>query len=256
MRIQFNFRDWTELLVAYDSATSVGRRATSSDVVTAPVLQNCNCWAEYAIVSNDERKRMGCAPRDILIEQVQTAPRGTFELNKSNSTDIRFSHAVKLLLFAGRNTTVSSDWSNYTVGNVASNGWVGREGCVDTVTNATLLYENTQRLAGLPADYYSLVEPWFKAPTIPRETGYHMYSYSLNMYDVNPLGSTNYGKLTNVTLVMQGASGLQTSPNVDTQQPGTQARIASAGTSFEGLIVAVNHNVIRVSGGALGFPVL
>jgi hypothetical protein len=256
MRIQFNFRDWTDLLVAYDSATSVGRRATSSDVVAAPVLQNCNCWAEYAIVSNDERKRMGCAPRDILIEQVQTAPRGTFELGKSNSTDIRFSHAVKLLLFAGRNTTVSSDWSVYTVGNVATNGWVGREGCVDTVTNATLLYENTQRLAGLPADYYSLVEPWFKAPTIPRETGYHMYSYSLNMYDVNPLGSTNYGKLTNVTLVMQGASGLQTSPNVNTQQPGSQAAIASAGTSFEGLIVAVNHNVIRVSGGALGFPVL
>ena len=199
---------------------------------------------------------MGCAPRDILIEQVQTAPRGTFELNKSNSTDIRFSHAVKLLLFAGRNTTVSSDWSNYTVGNVATNGWVGREGCVDTVTNATLLYENTQRLAGLPADYYSLVEPWYKAPTIPRETGYHMYSYSLNMYDVNPLGSTNYGKLTNVTLVMQGASGLQTSPCVDTQQPGSQPAIASRGTSFEGLIVAVNHNVIRVSGGALGFPVL
>jgi hypothetical protein len=262
MRIQFNFRDWTELLVAYDSpnvvggATTPGRRATSSDVVTVPVLQNCNCWAEYAIVSNDERKRMGCAPRDILIEQVQTAPRTNFKLGESNSTDIRFSHAVKLLLFAGRNTTVSSDWSVYTVGNVATNGWVGREGCVDTVTNATLLYENTQRLAGLPADYYSLVEPWFKAPTIPRETGYHMYSYSLNMYDVNPLGSTNYGKLTNVTLVMQGASGLQTSPNLNTQQPGTQPKIASQGTSFEGLIVAVNHNVIRVSGGALGFPVL
>lgn len=265
MRIQFNFRDWTELLVTYDASTvnngtttTPGRRATSGDVVNGNVvLTNCQCWAEYAIVSNDERKRMGCAPRDILIEQVQTAPRGTFELNKSNSTDIRFSHAIKLLMFAGRNTTVGSDWSNYTVGNLNTSGWVGRSGNVDTVTNATLLYENTQRLAGLPSDYYSLVEPWYKAPTIPRETGYHMYSYSLNMYDVNPLGSTNYGKLTNVTLVMQGASGLQTSPNLNTQQPNNvTATIGSLGTSFEGLIIAVNHNVIRVSGGALGFPVL
>ena len=259
MRIQFNMRDWTELLVAYDTAAAPGRVPNSNDIATQtdlPNLRNCNVWAEYAIVSNDERKRMGCAPRDILIEQVQTAPRTTFMLNQSNSTDIRFSHAIKLLLFGARNKTVASDWSNYTVGNVCSDGWVGRSGNVDTVTNASLLYENTQRLAGLPSDYYSLVEPWYKAPTIPRETGYHMYSYSLNMYDVNPLGSTNYGKLTNVTLVLQGATGNQTSPGVSNPYSSTATRIGSQGTAFESIIVAVNHNVIRVSGGALGFPVL
>jgi hypothetical protein len=260
MRIQFNFRDWTELLVAYPTAKAPGRPARVEDLASAstvPTLVNCNVWAEYAIVSNDERKRMGCAPRDILIEQVQTAPRTNFKLGEQNSTDIRFSHAIKLLLFGARNKTVASDWSNYTVGNVCSDGWVGRTGNVDTVTNASLLYENTQRLAGLPSDYYSLVEPWFKAPTIPRENGYHMYSYSLNMYDVNPLGSTNYGKLTNVTLVMQGASGNQTSPSTGDPYGSTAVPIPSAaGNTFESIIVAVNHNVIRVSGGALGFPVL
>jgi hypothetical protein len=84
-----------------------------------------------------------------------------------------------------------------------------------------------------------------------------MYSYSLNMYDVNPLGSTNYGKLTNVTLVMQGATGNQTSPAlVSPYTTEAQAIPSYFGTSFESIIVAVNHNVIRVSGGALGFPVL
>lgn len=246
MRIQFNFREWTDLLVVYDNALIPGRKATASDVAPVPVLGNCNVWAEYAIVSNDERKRMGCAPRDILIEQVQTAPRSAFTLGNANSTDIRFSHAIKLLFFGGQNTTVGSDWSNYAVGNLDARGWVGRTLNLDTLTNASLLYENTQRLAGLPSDYYSLVEPWNKAPTIPRETGYHMYSYALNMYDVNPLGSTNYGKLTNVTLVMQGRSTTGLSSNSQ----------ASLGTSFSSIIVAVNHNVIRVSGGALGFPVL
>ena len=41
-------------------------------------LELTQVWANYAIVSNDERKRMACAPRDILIEQVQTAPRQAF----------------------------------------------------------------------------------------------------------------------------------------------------------------------------------
>ncbi len=253
MRITFQFRDWKELLVAYVSDTAVGAPAQSSNIVevggqtaTNIELSACYVWAEYSLVSNDERKRMGCAPRDILIEQVQTAPRTNFQLNKDNAVDIRFSHAVKLLLFGARNSTIGPEWSNYTVGNVGSTGWVAQPNNVDTVSNATLLYENTQRLAGLPADYYSLVGPWYKAPTIPCETGYHMYSYSLNMYDVNPLGSTNYGKLTNVTLNMRGVD-----PDADNIE-GT----ATLDGRWETVIIAVNHNVIRISGGALGFPIL
>lgn len=270
MRISLNFRDWTQLLVAYSTTNStpggppgagpcVGMVPTVSMLAgsVAPVMANANVWAEYAIVSNDERKRMGCAPRDILIEQVQTAPRTNFVLGASNSTDIRFSHAVKYLFFGGLNVTVASDWSNYSVGNVLSCGWVARSNNIDTVSAATLLYENTQRLAGLPADYYALVEPWYKAPTIPRETGYHMYSYSINMYDVNPMGSTNYGKLTNVTLVMQGVTvAAQGTQPTATTAFSPQTPPNTAGTSFQCIIIAVNNNVIRVSGGALGFPVL
>ena len=255
MRIQINTRDWTELLVLYPTTgtppvTVLPGRAPNSGEVTiagssnSPKIDYMNVWAEYAIVSNDERKRMGCAPRDILIEQVQTAPRVTFNLNKQSaaSTDIRFSHAVKALLFAVRNTTVKSEWSNYTVENVGTSGVITNG--TDPVSNASLLYENTQRLAGLPADYYSLVEPWYKAPTIPEATGYHMYSYSINMYDINPMGSTNYGKLTNVTLDLA-------SNNIN-----LPAGPSNANNSYESVICAINHNVIRISGGALGFPVL
>ena len=70
-------------------------------------LTNVQVWAEYAIVSNDERKRMACAPRDILIEQVQSAPLQNFNPNANiaPSFDIRFSHAIKVLFFAMANTT-------------------------------------------------------------------------------------------------------------------------------------------------------
>lgn len=237
MRINIQFRDWTQLLIAYDGATPAA--ATITDVVVAPTMKEANIWAEYAIVSNDERKRMGCSPRDILIEQVQPAPRTAFELavgTKETNTDIRFSHAIKTLFFGVRNTTISSEWSNYTVGAINSSGEPLSN--VDPISYASLLYENTVRLA-LPSDYFALVEPWYKAVSIPEKTGYHMYSYSLNMYDINPMGSTNYGKLTNVSLRLT---------SIDLAQP--------AGSTYSTVIIGVNHNVCRISGGAFGFPVL
>lgn len=264
MRIQFQFRDWNQLLVVYPTATSPGKPAQQGDVVALgatgastnqpPQLVYCNVWAEYAIVSNDERKRMGCAPRDILIEQVQTAPRGQVSPlsatgNVQGSLDIRFSHAVKALLFTAQNTTVGSEWSNYALGNLNCDGAVGKAVNVDPLANASLLYENTQRLAGLPIDYYSLVEPWFKAPTIPSAVGYHMYSYSLNMYDINPMGSTNYGKLTNVALDWNTV-------NLATLGLSQSELNYVLGNTYQFIVCAINHNVIRISGGALGFPVL
>ena len=252
MRISIQMRSALDLLVLYPNNGGGATQPTAAQVQTAAggstiSLTSCNLWAEYAIVSNDERKRMGCAPRDILIEQVQTAPRNSLKAPTlpgqymSNPTDIRFSHAVKTLFFGARNRTVNSEWSNYTFGPVDSTGYVAKLDRIDPVGNATLLYENTQRLASLPADYYALVEPWYKAPSIPYQTGYHMYSYSLALYDLDPKGSTNYGKLTNVTLDMQLTS-----------QPGS----VTATQILEGVILAVNNNVIRISGGALGFPVL
>lgn len=245
MRVNIQMRDWTELLVYYAPGSVTGQRLSVPDnLASAPQLRDCNIWAEYAIVSNDERKRMGCAPRDILIEQTQSAPRSTFKTTQSNPVDIRFAHAVKTLFFGVRNCTVSSEWSNYTLGGVLPQGYVAKDARIDPMAAGTLLYENTQRLAGLPSDYYSLVEPWYKAPAIPALTGYHMYSYSLAFYDIDPMGSTNYGKLTNVTLDMQGAEGV----HVDL--------VAQSSTTLQGIIVCVNNNIIRISGGALGFPVL
>ena len=50
------------------------------------------------------------------------------------------------------------------------------------------------------SDYFSLVCPYYTAPTIPDITGFHLYSYSLDFICLDPLGSTNYGKLTNISL--------------------------------------------------------
>jgi hypothetical protein len=263
MRISFNFRNWNELLVLDNSVPDANMNPSlvpivGTDITAAPELTNIQVWANYTIVSNEERKRMACAPRDILIEQVQTAPRQNFvPLNNPNPNyDIRFSHSIKALFFAVRNTTNTNIWSNYTTASPVPGPqavvFEPAAGAFDPIANTTLIYENTNRLNQMGSDYYSLVEPFYKAPSIPEPTGYHLYSYSLAFHNVDPLGSTNYGKLTNVSIVpasspaaLIGAAGIGA---IGSGQDYVQ--------SYEFIIIGLNSNIIRISGGALGFPVL
>ena len=251
MRVNFSFRDYTELLY-YNSASvsSSGTAVTSNDLSAVPVLSQTQVWANYAIVSNEERKRMACAPRDILIEQVQTAPRQSFTpaTNTSQSFDIRFSHGIKALFFAVRNNTNKGNWSNYTTAQptVGGSGEIIQNASVaDPILQTSLIYENTSRLSQMGSDYYSLVNPYYNAVNIPTEVGYHCYSYSLDFISLDPMGSTNYGKLTNVSIVPEASAAAVTASG---SGGGSQ--------TFEFIITAVNNNIIRISGGALGFPVL
>jgi hypothetical protein len=110
------------------------------------------------------------------------------------------------------------------------------------------------------ADYFSLINPWYNAVSIPNETGYHLYSYSLDLMSVNPMASTNFGKLTNVSLQLTPSTAAQTAAaSVGTlSAPNATLRSQGAGLTqiFEFVLVGVNHNVIRIAGGALGFPIL
>lgn len=263
MRIQFAFNDWTRLLIyqTMDGTTTgeLRRIPTTNDVLAVPRLTNVQVWANYAIVSNDERKRMGCAPRDILIEQVQTAPRQAFTpaTNPQQSFDIRLSHAVKVLFFGVRNTTFAAEGSNYTTASpilnssgLATNVIFVHNGSQDPIVQTSLIYENTSRLSQMGSDYFSLVNPWYHAPIVPSSSGYHMYSYSLDFICLDPLGSTNYGKLTNVSISPEASAAAIAAAN------GTGGPGADYAQTFETFLSCVNNTIIRVSGGALGFPVL
>ena len=306
MRINFAFRNIWDLLVvdeyhvqnapgfnpACDDVADCGywtsRPAQQSDLLTQSdaVMGPVNVWANYAIVSNDERKKMACAPRDILIEQVQTAPIQNYNPTTSAPIDIRFSHAIKSLFWSARNITNPSAWSNYTTSQhlplgpidcVSTMnpmfGVVDFNAGVDPIASTSLIYENTQRLYQMGSDYFSLVNPWYHAPVIPLETGYHLYSYSLDFFAIDPMGSTNYGKLTNVSIVPQGSNDAVSSQQAP-QTSGTVSGFVLSNTAplpvnpLQGAVTpgygarycfvttAVNNNIIRISGGALGFPVL
>jgi hypothetical protein len=129
----------------------------------------------------------------------------------------------------------------------------------DPLLQTSIIYENTNRLSQMGSDFFSLINPWYHAPVIPLETGYHMYSYSLDFICLDPMGSTNYGKLTNVSIVPEASADAVLAAKgsfentVDNPQDCSGANFCN---TWELIVTAVNNNIIRISGGALGFPVL
>jgi hypothetical protein len=243
MTIDFEFRNWNELLIG-ETMTNPGntefRRVptiNNLDPQQEPHLSGVEVWANYAIVSNDERKRMACAPRDILIEQAQWIIPSVYTpaVNPDPRLDIRLSHAIKVLFFAVRNTTFISERSRYVVGSP-----------------------------------YSNLNPYYHAPTIPTACGYHSYSYALDFICLDPTGSTNYGKLSHISIIPQ-ATSLAIAANNPGAGSATTLPLTSAGAegpnsangsgvnirqTYEFALTAVNSNIVRISGGAIGFPIL
>jgi hypothetical protein len=265
MKVNFNFRDYTELLILDNVATGVSTAIQASDLSgSTPQLTACDVWATYALVSNNERKQMGSVARDILIEQVQTVPSNNYSASSRTSVDLRLSHAIKALFFGVRNKTNTAEWSNYTAASpypsAGSAVNFSPDLAVDPIDNMTLLYEGTQRLSNMGSDYFTLINPWYHAVSIPLETGYHMYSYALDLVSINPTGSTDYGKLTNISTQFNPSAACATAAASGGTLTAPNAGLAASGAGltqvYETTIIALSNTIVRISGGALGFPVL
>lgn len=290
IKITYDFRDWRELVIVTPGPAAVlpvlgaatinsvvqyqltGTPPTLTPTTLPPFLHNVETFAHYAIVHNDERVKMGDAPRDILIHQIQeTKPVPFKDLTSRSHFDIRFSHAIVMFTFKARNHSLQHafsgqygfDQSNYTTYSTP----LSDLGVVpvssppsDPIAYTTLLYENSVRLANA-SDYFSLTHPWYFSDAIAENTGYHMYSYALKPWDpVRPSGSTDYSKLANVSIAHDPsfAASLAANHTAPTYENG--ASILFAGVvfpqAFEHVFCARNFNILRVANGSAGFPAL
>lgn len=277
IKINYTFRKWEDLVVVYPGTAAAGgtRAATCGDVfqfqstTERPALIDCMTQAHYAVVHNDERVKMGDAPRDMLIRQVQDTQCAPFkDISSRTCFDIRLSHSIILFCFAAQNISLLSvnsgncggEWSNYTT----EPEYAG----LDPIAFSTLVYENTCRLAQ-GSDYFSLIHPDLMSEATPDETGYHMWSYALKPWAfLEPSGSTNYSKLANVSIqhdmspAAQDAAGLgpggvpvdsSGQPLVYPDSSGVEQPFAQR---FIHVFQAMNWNIARVANGSLGHPTL
>lgn len=280
IKLNYNLRRWEDLIVIYPGTSGGGgpgtRVATTADVRifnqpnTKPSLIDPRTFAMYAVVHNDERVKMGDAPRDILIHQVQATQYAPFkDVSTTNSFDIRLSHAIVSLCWAAQNVSLlqltggggTGEWSNYTT----VYGYSG----LDPLTFSTLIYENTVRVAQ-GSDFYSLILPDMLSEATPEETGYHMWTYSLHPWDpLRPAGSTNYSKLANVSIThtmspaAQAAAGIGTASGHPEDQngafilwPDSTGNLVDFPQKWSNILNTRNHNIVRVANGSLALPTL
>jgi hypothetical protein len=280
IKINYHFRKFEDLIVVFPGMVpppnQVGSQCTVSDIYVvqngqvtsaSPKFQNPNTFAHYAVVHNDERVKMGDAPRDMLISQIQDQTNGHFKDISSTSTfDLRFSHAVVSFFFNAQNTSIyeqgkgkyGAEWSNYTT----EPAYAG----LDPFDFSQLIYENTVRLANR-ADYFSLVQPWYMSKAIPTEVGYHMWSYALHPWcPTSPSASTNYSKLANVSIqhdmspAAQQAAGLSGAPvdqyGAPITYPNAAGVLVAMPLKLRHIFIVRNWNIARVANGSLGQPTL
>jgi hypothetical protein len=295
VKITYTFRQLKELIVVSGGAAGGGNYfPTVADVVlysdvntpttSVPELVDPQTFAHYAVVHNDERVKMGDAPRDILITQVQIGQSyAVSDVTRRTVIDVRFSHSIIALFFMIENTSLVNfgsgqygrEGSNYTT----QSALACLEPAVtpsltapilgsDPIYYTQLLYENTPRYS-MSSDYYMWTSPFYFADAIPKETGYHMISYSLKTFSADPMGSTNYGKLSNVSVahdfsqdcknaaVATAPTGYDFNGNA-----GTALTFCSAATrpvfpqNYRAITLAISRNVARIANGSLGHPSL
>jgi hypothetical protein len=299
IKINYIFRDFNELIVVFPGSYAAGTYGTPqtgdvrvwNDAVTpgsaTPALVRAETFAHYAVVHQDERNKMGDAPRDILITQNQTASPTVFTNMDSQTFDLRFSHSIVALFYMAENVSLrlfaqgafGRECSNYTTQSAFALDFVSAtdaqaiqtsgarypgEGA-DPYTFTELRYENTARYA-MGSDYYMWVAPYYFSDAIPQETGYHCISYSLNMWSQDPMGSTNYSKLANVSLIHDGSAAAiaayagngvdSTGATVALGYINTTGAVVSFPQRFQSITLALNRNIARAANGSLGHPTL
>lgn len=234
-----------ETLILLDQGTAGGVAATYTDLREATInpaaaaggavvttgsatirLRNAETWATYAVVHNDERVKIGKAPRDILIQQVQRASDRDLDvtaLNATTTVDLRFSHQIIALFWNAALNYHPASHSEYSTVPHFGTGAFGfdnggaintqpTDDGVDPISQTDLVYENTTRVSQL-SHYYTQIDPFFFSNRAPgansthTETGYHMKSYSLNTFEYQPKGSTSFSKLANVSMIHTSSTG-------------------------------------------------
>ena len=272
IKLTFDFRDWKQLVMIDPLASG----ATINDITSyvngvvddalAPALSNVEVWTHYAVVHQDERSKMGEAPRDLAMTQVQTIHATPFkDITSRTSFDIRQAHAIRSFFFLAQNVSLQNTFngtfgyeqSNYTTLSEVLAGSASYRP-FDPLAFATLTYENQSRMSDSTI-YYSLEVPWYWSDAIPETTGYHAGSYALKMWtSCHPAGSTDYSKLANVSIsynatpaARSAAAGLYPDGSIitfDTASPWEQQWVH--------IFMSNSWNIVRVSHGSLGFPAL
>lgn len=202
VKLNFEFRPFMEL---------VKTNVPLTNVVAEPTMQ-CQLFATYVFLSQDERMRFASMPHEYLIEQVQAqvenvAAPSALDGVINRKLTLNLNHPVKEIIFVYqaasntlRHTRDGNNWFEYDIPGRATE---------EIFEEANIQMNGHDRFVKRPAKYWRLVVPWSHHSRIPSKK-VHCYSFALHPESwQNPSGAANFSRIDTAHLSMTLNPNLQ-----------------------------------------------
>lgn len=241
IKINIKLKSWENLLIL-ENANAVDANfqtpVVGRDIYEIPKIESAKMFGNFITVTEEERSKIAIKNRIMLIEQIQTLPRQMINKDSDNKIDLLFKHSVKNIFFAARNTTFKNTWSNYNHGHDNFTGGIfTKNKSNNIVKSASIKYNERIRVEEMDSEYYSYVNPYYYSTRIPKKSGLHMYSYSLDQCSSDPTGGVSLSRIDSPTL------------NINLTDESKESK-----DSFELVVTAVTNNIIKITEGVVSFP--
>jgi hypothetical protein len=211
---------------------------------TTLVAPNATLYVDYIYLDTDERRRFAQQSHEYLIEQLQFQQQGSAS---ATTTDLRFNHPVKELIWSGVPETTNVAAANVCArASSATPGKLGASGNITTVIPTAdtfcLKLNGHERFAPRHTHYFT------RTQVHQHHTGYGgvtqpdsiaVYSFALKPEEHQPSGTCNFSRIDNAVMEHPAHA--------------VQAANATNGGRNGGInFYAVNYNVLRVMSGMGG----
>ena len=206
------------------------RNNTNTTLLSGYQLSLFNAWVDYIHLDMEERRKYANNNHEIVIEQLQDS--GDEFISKDStsvSKKLTFNHPVKELYWF--NTINDNLQTNINTGNQLLD--YSLPSSIETFSSGVLQLNGVDRFNSRSSDYFRLVQN-FQYHTRYSSNMIYTYSFSLNPDKIQPSGSCNMSKFTNVNLYLN-YSGINNS-NKDMVLK----------------VYAINYNVLRIMSGMGG----
>ena len=206
------------------------RNNTNTTLLSGYQLSVFNAWVDYIHLDMEERRKYAQNNHEILIEQLQFDGGEFISKGSSNvSKKLTFNHPVKELYWINTNNDYLQ--TNINTGNQLLDYSLTTS--VETFSSGVLQLNGVDRFDKRSADYFRLVQN-FQYHTRYASNIIYTYSFSINPDKIQPSGSCNMSKFTNINLYLD-YSGINHSANDMVLK-----------------VYAINYNVLRIMGGMGG----
>ncbi|AUS94261.1 major capsid protein [Trichoplusia ni ascovirus 6b] len=197
--VEVLLRKWDEVLLLEDINNSKNKVIKADDIKDGePKLTSIKLIGTYAVASKYEVNKTRCDDRRMLIEKPFKASEYELPVFDSGKLDEpipinmeKINGAIKALFFAVKNTSRSNEHSVYKVGLPIPGTLRIDGGSLHALSEIGINLAEHVFVPSLPIEYYSYQQPYEHAKRIPNNRDLFMYSFCLDVGDVDPMGSIN-----------------------------------------------------------------